>query len=264
VFTDYKWNDHFSEARNESKKHCTGDWLLIIDGDETLETTIPTIRELLKQPFMREREAIMFYVDTGMEVNQQIRMFRNRPDIEWVGAAHNLPYIKTSQGHQRIGEIQESTFKIKAGYSPNHDKDPDRTLRIMTNELAKGPQMLGMNAYTRYMYYVAREWMNRRDPFKVIWYLEKYVKIAPPTNEMADSWFLLATCYTDLGESEKAVDACMQAVKLIPMFKAPWALMHNLSHHSVQWMWEKIFHLANNEGVLFQRTDAEKLFKPEK
>ena len=65
VYTDYKWNDHFSEARNESKKHCTGDWLLIIDGDEVLQTSIPTIREMLEQPFMEDREAIMFYVDIG-------------------------------------------------------------------------------------------------------------------------------------------------------------------------------------------------------
>ena len=37
VYTDYKWNDNFAEARNESKKHCTKEWLLIIDGDEALE-----------------------------------------------------------------------------------------------------------------------------------------------------------------------------------------------------------------------------------
>ena len=261
VFTDYKWNDHFSEARNESKKHCTGDWLLIIDGDEILNTTIPTIRKMLSEKYMESREAIMFYVNTGQETNEQIRMFRNRPDIQWVGAAHNLPYIATPQGPKRMQEIQQSTFKIKANFSPNHDVDPDRTLRIMTKELAKGPQALGQREYTRYLYYVAREWMNRRDPFKVIWYLEKYVKVAPPTNEMADAWFLLATCYVDLGELEKGVDACLQVIKYLPSFKAAWALLHNLSHPGSKKMWEKLFHMANNEGVLFKRPEAEKLFK---
>jgi len=262
VKTHYKWNDHFSEARNESKKYCAGDWLLIIDGDEILETSIPTIREMLEQPYMKEREAIMFYVDTGRETNEQIRMFRNHPDIQWVGAAHNLPYLITPQGAARMQEIQQSTFKIKANFSPNHNVDPDRTLRIMTNELAKGPQALGQREYTRYLYYVAREWMNRRDPFKVIWYLEKYVDIAPPTNEMADAWFLLATCYVDLGELEKGVDACLQTIKYLPNFKAAWALLHNLSHPNAKKMWEKLFHLANNDGVLFKRPEAEKLIKP--
>ena len=124
VYTDYKWNDHFSEARNESKKHCTGDWLLIIDGDEILQTSIPTIRKMLSEKFMEDREAIMFYVDTGQETNEQIRMFRNRPDIQWVGAAHNLPYVITPQGPRRMQEIQQSTFNIKANFSPNHNVDP--------------------------------------------------------------------------------------------------------------------------------------------
>jgi glycosyltransferase involved in cell wall biosynthesis len=263
VYTDYKWNDHFSEARNHSKSHCTGDWLLIIDGDEELRTTIPTIREMLSQPFMKEREAIMFYVDTGREVNEQIRMFRNRPDIEWIGAAHNLPYIRDVNGHRRMTEIQKSTFNIWAGYSPNHEKDPDRTLRIMSKELMKGPQGLGMNNYTRYLYYVAREWMNRRDPFKVIWYLEKYTKMAPPTNELADAWFLLATCYVDLGELEKGVDACLQTIKYLPTFKASYALLHNLAAPDSKRFWEKMFHMADNKGVLFERKDAEILVKEE-
>jgi len=271
VFTDYKWNDHFSEARNESKKHCTGDWLLIIDGDEILNTTIPTIRELLKQPFMKEREAIMFYVDTGRETNEQIRMFRNSSNIQWVGAAHNLPYIITPQGPQRMSEIQSSTFQIKANFSPNHIVDPDRTLRIMTKELAKGPQALGMNQYTRYLYYAAREHMNRQDTYAIIVLLEEYVGVAMPTNEMADAYFLLATCYADLGHrfnnprfGEKAVDACLQTIKYQPTFKAAYALVHNLANATMKPFWEKMFHMANNEGVLFKRPDAEILMKPKK
>ena len=263
VYTDYKWSDNFAEARNESKKHCTGDWLLIIDGDEVLETTIPTIREFLYKPFMKEREAIMFYVNTGMEVNEQIRMFRNRQDIDWIGAAHNLPYVRTQQGYQRMSEIQPSTFTIKANYSPNHELDPDRTLRIMTKEIMKGVQAIGHHQYTRYLYYIAREHMNRRDTFKVVWFLEKYVKMAPPTNELADAWFLLATCYVDLGELEEAVDACLKTVKYLPTFKAAYALLHNLSSSDYKRFWEKMYHMADNKGVLFTRGDAEKLIKEE-
>lgn len=263
VITSYKWNDHFSEARNVSKKHCTGDWLLIIDGDEILETSIPTIRQFVNEPFMKEREAIMFYVNTGREVNDQIRMFRNRPDIQWVGAAHNLPYVITPQGPTRMTEIQQSTFNVKANFSPNHLVDKDRTLRIMTNEIQKGPAAIGHSQYTRYLYYLGREWLNRRDPFKVIWYLEEYVSLAQPTNEMADAYFLLATCYVDLMKIEKGIDMCFQAIKYMPNFKAAWALIHNLANKENQPMWERMFHMATNEGALFKRTDAEKLMKKE-
>src|SRR4051794_40673333 len=30
----YEWNDNFSDARNESIKYATGDWILVLDADE--------------------------------------------------------------------------------------------------------------------------------------------------------------------------------------------------------------------------------------
>ncbi|GAI80581.1 unnamed protein product, partial [marine sediment metagenome] len=96
VYTDYKWGQdegypfgNFSIPRNISKNHCTSDWLLIIDGDEELLSLIPSVRKLLSEPFMRDKSLVLFNVDTGMEVNTQPRLFRNRPDVMWHGAAHN-------------------------------------------------------------------------------------------------------------------------------------------------------------------------------
>lgn len=261
VYTEYKWADNFSEARNVSKGQCTGDWLLIIDADEILQTTIPIIKDLLSQPFMKEKNGVMFKVNTGREKNDQIRLFRNLPDIQWIGAAHNLPYqIKDGNAIKMTG-LQFTTFTIKSNFSPNHKVDPDRTLRIMTSELRKGIQGLGHDQYTRYMYYVGREWINRKDPIRTLYYLKDYVKIAPPTNELADAWYLIATCYLDLGKLEEAIDACLQTIKYLPRYKASYAVLHNLSASQNKPMWEKMFHMADNEGVLFVRKEAEKLLK---
>ena len=264
VFTDYKWADNFSEARNVSLAKCTGDWVLIIDADEILEHDEQTVRELLEHKFMAYKDAVMFRVDTGRETNDQIRIFRNRADIEWSGAAHNLPHIRTEKGYKRIEDIHWSTLKVKSNFSPNHIVDPDRTLRIMTKELSKGPQALGQYQYTRYLYYVAREWLNRRDPIRALFYLRDYVKLAPPTNELADAWFLIATCCIDLNRLEEAIDACLQTAKYLPSYKAAWAIIHNLSAPENKKMWEKLFHMADNKGVLFVRKEAEKLFKEKK
>ncbi len=47
---EYVWNDNFAEARNYAAKKCTGDWILIIDADETLEEEgIEKIRKAVKQ-----------------------------------------------------------------------------------------------------------------------------------------------------------------------------------------------------------------------
>ena len=266
VYTDYKWKDHFSEARNESKKHCTGDWLLIIDGDEILQSSIKSIRKLLDEPFMKHKDLVMFDVDTGMETNTQPRLFRNRPDVEWVGAAHNKVFVRYPNGEMKElvhedGLVYFSNLKIQANFSPNHRKDPDRTLRIMLAEIGKGPQVLGQAQYTRYLYYVGREWLNRKDPIKCLYFLDEYTKMAPPTNEMADAWFLKATCYQALNRWEPAIDAVLQVIKFLPEYKAAWAMMHNMAAPETKKKWEKMFRMANNKNVLFVRKDAEKLFK---
>src|SRR3989338_8280401 len=34
---DFKWQDDFSAARNESLKHATKDWILVLDADEVID-----------------------------------------------------------------------------------------------------------------------------------------------------------------------------------------------------------------------------------
>ena len=196
VFTQYKWNDNFSEARNYSMSKCKGEWLMIIDCDEVFTGSMDALRKFLQSPTMEKYDAIYFTVNTGEEVNDQIRVVRNLPEIEWVNAAHNLLYMKTENGNERISDdkIFKSSFKIDAGFSPNHRVDVDRTFRILSKELQKNP------GNTRYMYYIAREYLNRKDVFAAIFWLERYITIAPQTNELADVHYILATCYMDTGD----------------------------------------------------------------
>ena len=45
---NYKWSDHFSEARNESIKYATRDWILWLDADETLDpSSIPELKKII-------------------------------------------------------------------------------------------------------------------------------------------------------------------------------------------------------------------------
>ncbi|MDP3989672.1 MAG: glycosyltransferase [archaeon] len=47
---DFAWCDDFAAARNESLKHATGDWVLVLDGDETLaENDLLQIREIINR-----------------------------------------------------------------------------------------------------------------------------------------------------------------------------------------------------------------------
>ena len=47
---EQKWSDDFSAARNESLKHATKDWILVLDCDEVIaREDLPKIRELAKR-----------------------------------------------------------------------------------------------------------------------------------------------------------------------------------------------------------------------
>src|SRR3989344_2193313 len=55
---DFKWNDDFSEARNESLKHATKDWILVLDADEIIEKDdLEKIKEIVKD---KENDGFQF------------------------------------------------------------------------------------------------------------------------------------------------------------------------------------------------------------
>ncbi len=42
---EWAWRDDFAAARNESLRHATGDWILVLDADEVLtEASGPALR----------------------------------------------------------------------------------------------------------------------------------------------------------------------------------------------------------------------------
>ncbi len=49
---DFKWNDDFSAARNESIKHATKEWILVLDADEKLDESA---KEKIKEAVKKER-----------------------------------------------------------------------------------------------------------------------------------------------------------------------------------------------------------------
>ena len=259
VLTHYKWNDNFSEARNEVKKHCTGDWLLIIDCDEILESPVSQIQSMINGAWTDKFDLLLFEVQTPLERNEQPRVFRNDPNIWYYGAAHNLPRyfpdgVDKPETSESIPHAKafKTTYKVTANVSPNHAVDKDRTLRILGKSLATDP----MN--TRNIYYYVREWLNRKEPEKALYWLERYFKISGLTNECADAHFIAATCHLDLGDPLSAVGEAMEAIKILPSFRASYEFMGMLAHPEMKPYWNRFAKIADNKGVLFIRDMGKK------
>ena len=89
----FDWCDDFAAARNFSLSQITGDWILLLDADETLIVEADTFRQQLATA----PPELMGYALTRTEINLQeddlsgglhIRLFRNDPSLRYVGRYH--------------------------------------------------------------------------------------------------------------------------------------------------------------------------------
>jgi len=225
-----KWIDDFSHSRNVSLSNCTADYILIIDADETLETPIEQIKKIINEAWFAKYDGMLFEVETKPETFESPRLLRNCKEIKYVNAIHNLP-AWNGKPEDLQPRLYKSSFRIQSGYSPAHGLDPDRTLRILLNQLKKDKHN------TRNMYYIAKEYINKNQILKAVEWLEKYRKYVyfkPEkwNNELADVLYLLALCYSD-NEVYKnrwydAVQTALESWSVLPTSKDTARLLKEL------------------------------------
>jgi len=171
----FKWNDDFAEARNESLKHATGDWILQIDADEDLPSgSIPHIKK-----HMLKSRVLCYFIrcDNGPECRGPrfdwfIRLFRNHPWFHYERPYHESiePSVDKIISRDPLWKVQyEPTVIIRHfGYEPF--KMPgkwERGLRIMRSYIEENPNdtyiltKLGGVCYNLGRYDEAKAYLNK-------------------------------------------------------------------------------------------------------
>jgi glycosyltransferase involved in cell wall biosynthesis len=265
------WEDDFSKARNYSISKCTGDWILVIDADEVLNSSMTEVRKAIKKAgdkvFMTVNVGIFETIDGVMKNKtydqKSVRMFRRIPDICYHRPIHNTLTYKGSQVEPRK-MAYDSGLSMSSGYSPAHNNDPDRTFRMLKKELEADPKS------TRAMYYLAVEYLYKiQDQDNALDLLLRYFKTAyidrwaekEPyelfTNELADACYLMATIYINKGDWHRAMSCAITAANCWYSFKAPYVMISKL--YEIAGMIEpakfyaEVAKKADNKGVLFAR-----------
>ncbi|MCG6136883.1 MAG: tetratricopeptide repeat protein [Nostoc sp. LLA-1] len=109
----FQWCNDFSAARNAALKYVTGDWILVLDADETLT---PSIVPQIKSVIESEEYLLLNLVRQEVGAEQSpyslvSRLFRNHPEIRFERPYHALvddsvANILTQEPNWQIGYLQ--------------------------------------------------------------------------------------------------------------------------------------------------------------
>lgn len=145
----YEWTNSFAQARNESYKYATKDYILYLDADDVLLKKDQTKLKELKETLDPSVDAVSMYYDAGTDSygNVTLRYRRNRlvkreKNYQWFGDCHNYLEIRgkiinsdISVTHKKIRHAVGRTVSIYEGKIARGDSFSSRDYFYYGNEL---------------------------------------------------------------------------------------------------------------------------------
>jgi tetratricopeptide (TPR) repeat protein len=121
----FKWCNDFSAARNDALKYVTGDWILVLDADETLTTQIvPHIHEAIQSDLYILINLVRHEVGAEQSPYSMVsRLFKNHPDISFSRPYHalvddSISAILAKEPDWQVGYLPEVAI-LHEGYQKN-------------------------------------------------------------------------------------------------------------------------------------------------
>lgn len=244
VFLDFVWCDHMAKAFNHvgSKVPKEYDFILSIDADEILISSREEILEAIE--LAKDTVRVQMSGEGGKLDFGFPRLFRNTPDIQWTKSIHKT--LNVPGEGEPVGNV-----KIIYGRSPTHDVDVDRSLRILERAVESGEDV------SRNTYYLGREYWYKQRYQEAIDTFKRYIQISERLDELADAYLIMAQCYAALLMPKETCEAVLQAVMINPNFKEAVDFVAEISLQENQSQWRRMARYANNEGVMWKRTEVE-------
>ncbi len=222
------WTDDFSELRNFSIKHATGEWILVLDADEiitkadftTVKKTLETNKKLnayeaFELPQVTYNNNTWDYkwqsvdnfftqnsVFKGAIVVPIIRLFRNNGQ-KFISKVHEVLDEKKLKG--KIGRISVAIHHLKYMKGiENVNESELRYLELLKKESEENPKNV------KALFDIGLTYRNiLKDNKKALEYLEKALEQEQATEILMS----IGATYSDLGNLEKAIEFYNKALK---------------------------------------------------
>lgn len=243
VYIDYIWTDDFSGAQNHAKSKMVTDWILSIDCDEYLDCSFDEVRKAIEQA---ENIVSVTMVAEGDPENifRFGRLFRNTPDIYWEQKIHK--HLNVPGEGEHVGNV-----RIVYGYSPAHQLDPDRSLRMLERTVSQEENPV------RNLYYLGREYYYKQRYQDCIDTLKRYVRVGDWDAEIADACLIMAQSHLILNQLEASAANALQAIKINTNFKEAILHMEMISSPDNKPQWARMARTANNQRVVWARVPVD-------
>ncbi|KAF5050311.1 Glycosyl transferase family 2 [anaerobic digester metagenome] len=210
------WENDFGKARNHSLAQATGDWILVLDADESLYIEdIQKLKDILQQT-KANGIGLKFhnFIDEGSEENYNthmgVRIFRNHC-FHYQGAIHEqlLPINNTVAINIEPTDVRVRHF----GYlkSNSGKKKRERNIPIIQKLLDENPQ----DSFQ--LFNMGNEYMSDDDYSKALYYFEKAYENKDTTLAYCPHLiFRRAICLNYLKRDEESLAILGEGVMLYP------------------------------------------------
>ena len=195
----FDWCDDFSKARNYSISKATGDWILVIDSDEVLESSLKGLTNDFDFYFIRVRNKKEYYVSIRIFKNNKSIIFRNKIHESVEESCKELKGCKTDLTFEHTGyAITQDELREKA----------ERNYRI----LLKDKNNPGRNIH------FAKHHFTLGNYWEAIRYGNKVLKQNNINNDnKAIICIMIYEAYKKLGAGELGIGYLSNSIQLLPM-----------------------------------------------
>ncbi|AJS60370.1 glycosyltransferase [Paenibacillus sp. IHBB 10380] len=206
----FTWIDDFAAARNESIKHATSDYILVLDADEYLIASGDLQKEISSSSdyyFVK----IHNLLSQGRAINHiSIRLFANHKGLIYRNRLHeHLNTMDENAGYKgTFGEL----LIYHTGYTDQMMKDRQkekRNLPLMLKEVNENP-----NAYN--LFNMGRTYMWTGEHEKAISYFQRAYPLSTNLIIIPELLTTLCYCLGELNRYEDALQVINDAVNIYP------------------------------------------------
>ena len=220
----HPWENDFSKHRNQSISYASGEWILVIDADESLLTWDRALDRFFLDQYI---DSIYVKVENtyskgeGVAWNNSIRIFQKNGVISYQGKVHN-----ELRGHRK--SAYSSIVLQHSGYALGQVRDDEkfqRTRALLEEEILRTPED------PRNHHYLSVSLLGKKYYEQAL--REAEISLGLASNNQSEAlymWtrFVAAVSCINLGEVEKAERLCLSGIKLNPMHLDSYYLLSTI------------------------------------